>query len=167
MENNPAGLRMLRNYNLSARAYVLENFENPHVQSFILGWAMAPQLTPDQEAVGQTFYIMIPGIHIYGQSVPEGGSQMLAESLARYIEDHGGKVLTGVSVQKILVHQGEARGIRLNDATEILAAKAVVTSLDPKQSFLQLIDDGVLGGHERNFFSANFPVATGNAGSLR
>jgi phytoene dehydrogenase-like protein len=164
MENNPAGLRMLRNYNLSARAYVLENFENPHVQSFILGWAMAPQLTPDQEAVGQTFYIMIPGIHIYGQSVPEGGSQMLAESLARYIEDHGGKVLTGVSVQKILVHQGEARGIRLNDATEILAAKAVVTSLDPKQSFLQLIDDGVL---DRGFLSLVRGFSFGDIGDFR
>ena len=33
---------MLRSYNQSAKAFVLENFENLHVQAFILGWALAP-----------------------------------------------------------------------------------------------------------------------------
>ena len=40
MEKSPDGLRMLRNYNLSARAFVTENFENPHVQAFLLSWAL-------------------------------------------------------------------------------------------------------------------------------
>ena len=144
MENSTAGLRMLRDYNLSAKAFVGENFENPHVQNFILGWALAPQITPEQEAVGQTFYIMIPGIHVYGQSIPQGGSVELPNALAKYTEAHGGKVLTEAPVDKFIVHQGEAKGIRLADGTEILADKAVVTSLDPKLSFLKLIDDGVL-----------------------
>lgn len=144
MEGSPEGLKMLRNYSLSAKAYVLENFENPHVQAFVLGWATAPQIAPDQQGTGQSFYIMIPGIHIYGQAIPEGGSQMLAISLARYIEAKGGRVMTEAPVAKFIVDNGEARGLRLEDGTEIVAAKAVVTSLDPKQSFLHLMDEGVL-----------------------
>ena len=164
MENSTAGLRMLRDYNLSAKAFVGENFENPHVQNFILGWALAPQITPEQEAVGQTFYIMIPGIHVYGQSIPQGGSVELPNALAKYTEAHGGKVLTEAPVDKFIVHQGEAKGIRLADGTEILADKAVVTSLDPKLSFLKLIDDGVL---DDSFLTMVRGFSFGNIGVYR
>lgn len=140
MQNNPAGLRMLRDYNLSARAFVNENFEHPEVRNVILGWALAPQITPDQEAVGQTFYIMIPGIHVYGQAIPKGGSQMLAEALASYVRAHGGEVLAGTPAERILADQGTARGVRLADGRELSASRAVVSSLDPQQTFLKLID---------------------------
>src|SRR5690606_34488183 len=114
--------------------------EHPEVRNVILGWALAPQIGPDQEAVGQTFYIMIPGIHVYGQAIPKGGSQMLAEALAAYVRDRGGQVLSGTGVEKILVEDGAARGVRLKDGRELRARKAVVSSLDPGQNFLHLID---------------------------
>ncbi len=141
MEKSTEGLKMLRDYNLSARAFVEENFRHPEVKNVILGWALAPQIGPDQEAVGQTFYIMIPGIHVYGQAIPKGGSQMLAEALAAYVRDRKGQVLTGSGVEKILVEDGKARGVRLEDGRELYAGKAVVSSLDPKQNFLKLIDE--------------------------
>ncbi|HBI29397.1 MAG TPA: NAD(P)/FAD-dependent oxidoreductase, partial [Deltaproteobacteria bacterium] len=142
MENSREGLRMLRSYNQSAKAFVLENFENPHVQAFILGWALAPQLLPDQQGIGQTFYIMIPAIHFYGESIPEGGAMMLSNALVSYLEAHGGTVRTSASVSQFLVDSNKtAQGIRLEDGTEILARKAVVTSLDPQQTFLRLIDE--------------------------
>ena len=139
MQNNPAGLRMLRDYNLSARAFVNENFEHPEVRNVILGWALAPQIAPDQEAVGQTFYIMIPAIHVYGQAIPKGGSQMLAEALAAYVRDHGGEILTGTAAERVLADRGTAKGVRLADGRELTAARAVVSSLDARQTFLKLI----------------------------
>ncbi len=102
MERSTRGLRMLRDYQLSARAFVAENFENPQIQAFILGWALAPQVTPEQEAIGQSFYIMIPGIHVYGQAIPRGGSDGLARSLAGYVRAKGSVVLTdkrGVAIR--------------------------------------------------------------------
>jgi len=162
MENSPEGLKMLRNYSLSAKAFTLENFENSHVQAFILGWATAPQVAPDQLGTGQSFYIMIPGIHTYGQAIPKGGSQMLSVALARFIESQGGKVMTDAPVTKFVVDKGAARGIRLEDGTDILAGKAVVTGLDPKQTFLRLIDDGVLDSTfltmVRNFSFGNVSI---------
>jgi phytoene dehydrogenase-like protein len=140
MYNSEAGLEMLRNYKLSPKVFVKENFTNPHVQAFILGWAMAPQLWPFQEGVGQSFYVMIPAIHYFGESIPKGGTIQMPLALARYIEAHGGKVMTNATVSKFIVSNGECYGLRLEDGQEFTASKAVITSLDPKQTFLKLVD---------------------------
>lgn len=144
LEGSRAGLRRLRDYQLSSRAFTQENFENPHVQAFILGWATAPQTLPDQVGTAQGFYIMIPSIHYYGQAIPEGGSGMLAVSMQRYIEASGGTVLTGATVDRFVVKERRCVGIRLADGREIEAARAVVTALEPRQTFLRCMDAGVL-----------------------
>ncbi len=144
MERSPAGLRMLRNYSLSAKAFVLENFVDPRVQAFLLSWALGPNIKPTQQGAGSTFYIMIPAIHVYGQAIPQGGSIQLPIALARYVEAHGGTVLTGAPVARFLVHKGEARGIRLQDGTEVLARLGVVTALEPQQTFLRMVDADAL-----------------------
>lgn len=140
MVNSKEGLAMLRNYRLSPKAFTLENFENPHVRAMILGWAMAPQLWPHQEGAGQSFYVMIPAIHYFGESIPEGGSIQLPLAMARYIEAHGGQVMTGATVSKFTVQNGECSGLELADGRKFTANRAVVTSLDPKQSFLRLVE---------------------------
>ena len=67
---------------------------------------------------------------------------MLTTSLVRYLEAKGGKVLTNASVVEFIVDSNKtAKGIRLADGTEINARKAVVTSLDPKQTFLMLVNE--------------------------
>lgn len=140
MSNSEYGLEMLRNYKLSPKVFARENFTNPHVQAFILGWATAPQLWPHQEGVGQSFYVMIPAIHYFGESIPKGGTIQLPLALARFIEAHGGTVMTGATVTNFIVSQNECRGIKLENGQEYLASKAVITSLDPKQTFLKLIE---------------------------
>jgi len=144
LENSREGLRRLREYQLSSRAFTLENFENPHVQAFILGWATAPQTLPDQLGTAQGFYVMIPSIHYFGQAIPEGGSGMLALALARYLQASGGTVLTGATVERFIVRGGTCAGVRLDDGREIEAREAVVTALDPRQTFLRCIDQGAL-----------------------
>jgi phytoene dehydrogenase-like protein len=144
LENNPEGLKRLRDYQLSSKAFTLENFENPHVQSFILGWATAPQTLPDQLGTAQGFYIMIPSIHYFGQAIPEGGSQMLATSMQRYIEAQGGTVLTGATVDEFMVRNGQCLGLRLQDGTEIEARRGAVTALDPQQTFLRCMHESAL-----------------------
>jgi phytoene dehydrogenase-like protein len=144
MENSPEGLEMLRNYRLSPTAWVKENFKDPHVQTFILGWAMAPQIWPYAEGGGQAFYVMIPAIHHFGESIPKGGTDQLPVAFAKYIEDHGGKVMTEATVTELIIADGECKGLRLEDGTEFIADKAVVSSLDVKQTFLKLMDPEIL-----------------------
>ncbi|MEM7033273.1 MAG: NAD(P)/FAD-dependent oxidoreductase [Chloroflexota bacterium] len=144
MVNSKEGLEMLRNYRLSPKAFVEENFENPHVRAMILGWAMAPQLWPHQQGVGQSFYVMIPAIHYFGESIPEGGSIQLPLALARYIEARNGTVLTEATASKFIIQDGACKGLELDDGRKYYANKAVVSSLDPKQTFLRLVEPGIL-----------------------
>jgi phytoene dehydrogenase-like protein len=144
MENSEEGLEMLRNYALSPLDFTLENFENEFVRSFILGWATAPGINPLQEGRGEMFYIMIPAIHIYGESIPEGGTMQLPLAFAKMIERYGGRVLTESPVKRFIVEDGEAKGIELEDGQKIMANKAVVTNLNPKLTYLEMMEDGVL-----------------------
>jgi phytoene dehydrogenase-like protein len=135
-EQSVEGLNRMREFNLSSRAFVHEKFENNFVRASILGWALAPQIFPDTECAGQSFYVLIPGIHTYGSAIPRGGSQMMPNALARLIEAHGGSVITGLAVDQFIVNSGECKGLRFVDGTEMLAKRAVVTGLGPKVSFL-------------------------------
>ena len=144
LESSENGLRRLQEFSMSARAWVETYFENDFIRAVMLNWALAPQILPDQEGAGQSFYIMIPAIHHYGQAIPEGGSQQLPNAMAAYIEDHGGRVLTDSTANKVLVENGRATGIGVEGQADILAKRAVVSSLEPKQTFLKLIDSDAL-----------------------
>ncbi|WP_138379553.1 phytoene desaturase family protein [Luteithermobacter gelatinilyticus] len=144
METSKEGLKRLREFSLSARAWVDQNFENEFVKGVMLNWAMAPQILPEQEGAGQSCYIMIPAIHMFGQSIPKGGSMMLPIAMQNYINDHGGQVLTEAAIREFIVENGEARGCILEDGREIRARKAVVSALEPKQTFRKFVRPRVL-----------------------
>jgi phytoene dehydrogenase-like protein len=141
LETSHAGLRRLQEFSLSARTWVEMNFEHDFVKAVMLNWALAPQILPEQEGAGQSFYIMIPAIHVYGQAIPQGGSQELPNAMARYIEAHGGQVVTGCAVERIVVEEGEARGVRLADGRVISGRRAIVSALEPRQTFLKLVGE--------------------------
>src|SRR5512134_3156870 len=70
-----------------------------------------------------------------------GGSQQLAEGLRRVVEGAGGVVKTGVGVKRILLRGNRAQGVELSDGTQLEAAKAVITNVEPKKSFLQMVGE--------------------------
>jgi phytoene dehydrogenase-like protein len=144
LERSREGLRRLREFSLSARAWVEQNFENDFIRAVMLNWALAPQILPEQEGAGQSFYIMIPAVHVYGQAIPQGGSQELPLAMGRYVETRGGVIMTGAPVRAFLIEQGVAKGVVLEDGRTIRARRAVVSALDPKQTFLKLTPQGVL-----------------------
>lgn len=144
LENSPRGLKRLRDYMLSPRRFTYENFQNEHVRACILGWSLGPQILPDQVGTAAGIYVMIPSIHHFGQAIPEGGSQMLSTAMRRYIEANGGRVMTGTTVRKFIVSNGECIGLRLEGGAEITARHAVVSALDPVQTFLKGFDHEVL-----------------------
>lgn len=162
MVNSEAGLEMLRNYQMSPYDFTMENFEHPIVQSFIMGWATAPGIRPDQEGRGQIFYIMIPAIHVYGESIPVGGTDQLPWACARAIEARGGKVVLNAPVTRFIVEGQKAVGVELADGQRITADKAVVSNIDPTHTFLDLVEDGVLEERflrkVRNFSYGEFTI---------
>lgn len=145
LQDSYDGLLKLKEFNLSSRQFVLQNFECDSVRAFILGWALAPQISPDTECAGQSFAILIPGIHTYGAAIPKGGSMMLPESMAEYIRDRGGEILTDAPIDKfVLDKDGSCVGVKLESGEQISAKKAVVTGLGTKVSFLDCMDPSQL-----------------------
>ncbi|HKZ86121.1 MAG TPA: NAD(P)/FAD-dependent oxidoreductase [Anaerolineae bacterium] len=68
-----------------------------------------------------------------------GGIGNLANAIASAARQHGVEIRTGVEVARILVKDERATGVALANGDEI-AAKRVVSALDPRRTFLGLID---------------------------
>lgn len=73
-----------------------------------------------------------------GSWYPRGGGQMLAAGLSEVILSHDGEIRTRAQVERILVHGGEVRGVRLTNGEE-LRAPVVVAAGDIKKTYRDLI----------------------------
>ncbi len=77
-------------------------------------------------------------------AIIRGGTRVLAEALTRIIEENGGKVFLRQPVQRIIVENGTAKGIALEDGQEILADRFVASSIDPVHTFLFMVGEDKL-----------------------
>src|SRR5690242_50504 len=72
-----------------------------------------------------------------------GGMGRISFALAASAEAHGAVIRTNSPVAKILIHNGRAEGVRLENGEE-LRARAVLSNADPKRTFLQFCSDAEL-----------------------
>jgi len=62
--------------------------------------------------------------------------------LAKYLQSKGGKIITNVGVEKIIINkEGRAVGVRLDNGKEIGVKKVVASSTDPSMLILKLIGE--------------------------
>ena len=106
-------------------ALVRRSFSDPRVQA-IVGWMAAQSGPPPNEAISGPLAMWHPLYHRSGMKRPRGGSGMLTQALAKMIEAHGGTITTNASVKRILVEQGEVRGVECADGT-VIRGKNVVS----------------------------------------
>jgi phytoene dehydrogenase-like protein len=69
-----------------------------------------------------------------------GGMGAVSEAIASAAREHGAVIRTNAPVHKVIVRDGRARGVVLEDGEEI-GAKLVASNLDPKLTFLHLVDE--------------------------
>ena len=74
-----------------------------------------------------------------GGQVVAGGPAAFARSLRRAAERHGVEIRTGAAVERIEVKDDRAVGVTLANS-EHLEARAVVSGVDPKRTFLSLCE---------------------------
>jgi phytoene dehydrogenase-like protein len=75
-----------------------------------------------------------------GGYYPRGRSQKISDAFVKFIEDHGGKVKLKTQVEKILVKDHAAYGVKTADGAEYLA-KAVVSNANAFDTFLKMMDE--------------------------
>jgi phytoene dehydrogenase-like protein len=116
---------------------VKELWESQELQYCNLRFVLSGAMDPTQPGQGQwTFGVaaMMPSI-----SFCPGGTHQVAHAAHKILVRDGAKFFLGVEVEKVLIENGEARGIRLTDGTEVKANKLVVSTLNPQQLIFDLI----------------------------
>ena len=63
----------------------------------------------------------------------------VSEAMASAARSRGAEIRTGVAVRQVLVENGRATGVILEDGQEIRAA-VVVSNADPKRTYLSLVN---------------------------
>jgi phytoene dehydrogenase-like protein len=120
-----------------------ERLATDRVRAPVAAFAAHASASPDSPgsalfALWQAFY------HRVGQWHPLGGSQALTDALVRRLAAEGGELVTGAAVARVEHDGGRVRGVRLEDGTR-LAARAVVTAVDPRTALLELPDPPLSG----------------------
>lgn len=117
-------------------------FESPEAQCMVGRGLQSAGVAPDMYGAGSVVFLWLAAWMACG--TPVGGVHALAHASQRVILENGGKVYTMSKVDKILTENGRAKGIVLADGTEIEAKKAVLTTVDPYQLCVELIEEGLL-----------------------
>src|SRR5215831_8432902 len=93
-------------------------------------------------ALGLLFHLLSGGEHelqgFYGHVL--GGMGAITQAMAAAARGFGAEIRTSAPVARILVSDGRARGVVLEDGSEI-RARVVVSNADPKRTFLGLVGE--------------------------
>ncbi len=89
-------------------------FESEYMKAALIWFAAQSGPTPDHPATGD-FAGWQSMLHQSGAKHPRGGSGMLTQAMANFLEAHGGKVITGSPVEQILIEDGKAIGAKTAD----------------------------------------------------
>ncbi len=68
-----------------------------------------------------------------------GGTGAVSEAIAAAAQRFGAEIRTGASVGRVIVTDGRAEGVALEDGEEIYG-RAVISGVDPKLTFLRLVE---------------------------
>lgn len=128
---------LIRSLSLSAHDYVSRWFETDIVKAKFMYWATIGGNTGPYSP-GTAFYLVTHLIGQTGMSFAKGGMGNIANALAKSGEAHGMEIRCGEGVEEILVRDGRAYGVRLEDGEEI-HAKRVVSNLSAKVTFGGLV----------------------------
>ncbi len=91
----------------------------------LLYWAFHASVSDQLAGMGQAGY-------------PRGGMGAVATALKESAEAAGAEVRTRAGVTRVIVRDGQAVGVELEDGTEI-SARVVLSNADPRKTFLKLV----------------------------
>jgi phytoene dehydrogenase-like protein len=119
--------------------FIRDYFETPALQALHLyhlaigGWDCR---IPGMNIIGLAFYC-----YINNWRLCHGGSHQLAHAMGGEFISMGGELVEHASVKRIVVEDGTAKAVETTDGRRFEAEMAIVSAVDPSQTFLQCIDE--------------------------
>ena len=138
LEGHAEGKEFLRLWQLTPRQLAEEVFESDAVKTLLLSQMAIPRGVGIDYPGGGIEIIKL----IAGDERPElarGGSHSIAQVLQRAYVHNGGQIRAVHHVDKILVKEQRAVGVRLRDGREWKARVAVVSNSDPYSTFIEMV----------------------------
>jgi phytoene dehydrogenase-like protein len=124
--------------------YIDARFTSPQVKALLLANNLyGKHGGPYQPGtlIGLVFHMLTGGDHdeqgFFGHVI--GGMGAISDAIAAAGRGHGMAIRTGAEVAAVTMADGRASGVALADGSE-LSARVVLSSADPKRTFLQLVD---------------------------
>jgi phytoene dehydrogenase-like protein len=125
----------------TSRDWLETTFEAERAHGLLAPWVLHTGLGPDAAASGFMTQVIAVAVQEGGMPIPRGGGARLADALVRLIRDNGGVCETGKDVERVLVRQGRAVGVRLAGGESVTAERAVVANVTPTQLYGRLLDE--------------------------
>jgi beta-carotene ketolase (CrtO type) len=132
-------LDFVRTMLTSAEDIVNEWFDSEFLKAPIARLASELGAPPSQKMLGVGMMMMAMR-HNPGMARPRGGTGALVQALLNLVKSLGGHILTDQHVEKVLVDDGRAVGVRTANGKEYRATKGVISNIDARRVLLQLID---------------------------
>jgi beta-carotene ketolase (CrtO type) len=98
---------------------------------------------PLDEPANTSILVYFAILHLVPLQRPVGGAGAFADALAACAKASGGEIRTSAPVQQIVVHNGKATGVVLQNG-EQLHAEQVVAAVDPTSLFTRLLDSSAV-----------------------
>ncbi len=121
-------LRMQKLLSTSTLDLLKKYFHTPEIINFFDKLCSAYSYTTAAETPAVLAATMFIDNHIGGVYFPAGGAQMLPNKIEKAFERCGGQALYGHLVDEILIKDGQAYGVRLQNGVEIWAERVIANA---------------------------------------
>jgi len=142
LSRTSAGRRLLEVSALSPLEFVSQEFEHPTIQAGLLFFNGLREVDLRLKGFGHHIAALIASPA--KAQMARGGSAVLARALEAAVRKTGGEIALGSEPKRIVVEGGRAIGIETRDGEMIFAKHLVASSLNPHQTFLDLLDQNLL-----------------------
>ena len=128
----------------SSRDWLAGDFRAPLSRALFAPWVLHVGLAPESAASALMNRLVLFSLEAVGSPMVEGGSARIVEAFRKLIAANGGTIRTDADVERIVVENGRATGVRLSGGETLRAARAVVASVTPTQLYDRLLTDAVV-----------------------
>ena len=132
-------LRFARFGTLSVRRLAQENFAGEAPGLLLAGNAIHTDLAPESAASGIFGWLLAMLGQTVGFPVPVGGAGQLTAALVSRLQAAGARLECNARVERVLMRDGRAVGVRTTDGREYTARRAVLADVDAPSLYLHLV----------------------------
>lgn len=138
--------RVARMFAASGRRLSERLFESEGAKRVLPSLGLHVDVGPEDWFGAPLGYILGLSATTGGFPVVRGGARSLTNALITHLERHGGRLRLGARVTQILVQNGRASALKLEDGQEIRARLAIVANTSAPSLFLKLLERRLLPG---------------------